>query len=194
MKWAANTAGICKDNFEYTSGGCGVIIISYFRRNHLNINIMETGLLHLHSFLRWVILLLLLIAIFKSATAGSRPFTNGHRQAGLFLMISADLELLIGLVLWFTGGVHNMGLPTIRENGMSAVMQNSTWRFYAIEHIIMMLIAVALIHIGKSFARKNVSDRKKHRGTVLFYVLALIIILAAVPWPFREVGAGRGWF
>ncbi|HEX7756922.1 MAG TPA: hypothetical protein VF421_16335 [Niabella sp.] len=152
---------------------------------------METGLLHLHSFLRWVILLLLLIAIFKSAGAGSKPFTNGHRKLGLFLTIAVDIEVLIGLVQWFTGA---FGLKTIQAQGMSAVMQNPTLRFFAVEHITMMLIAAALIHIGKSAGKKNSSDRKKHRKTLLFYVLALIIILAAVPWPFREIGAGRGWF
>lgn len=152
---------------------------------------METGLLHLHSFLRWVILLLLLIAIFKSIGVGSRPFTNGHRKAGLFLMIAVDIEFLIGLIQWVTGA---FGLKTIQAQGMSAVMQNATLRFFAVEHITMMLIAVVLIHIGKSFAKKNISDRKKHRKTVLFYVLALIVILAAIPWPFREIGAGRGWF
>ncbi|MBO9592135.1 MAG: hypothetical protein J7599_04440 [Niabella sp.] len=154
---------------------------------------METGLLHLHSFLRWVILLLLLIAIFKSIGVGSRPFTNGHRKAGLFLMIAVDIEFLIGVIQWITGGLHRVGLPSIRDQGMSAVMQNATLRFFAVEHLTMMLIAVVLIHIGKSFAKKNISDRKKHRKTVLFYVLALIIILAAIPWPFREIGMGRGW-
>ncbi|MGJ7031875.1 hypothetical protein [Niabella hirudinis] len=152
---------------------------------------METGLLHLHSFLRWVILLLLLVAIFKSIGVGSRPFTNGHRKAGLFLMIAVDIEFLIGIIQWITGA-H--GLKVIQDQGMSAVMQNATLRFFAVEHITMMLIAVVLVHIGKSFAKKNISDRKKHRKTVLCYILALIIILAAIPWPFREVGLGRGWF
>lgn len=152
---------------------------------------METGLLHLHSFLRWVILLLLLVAIFKSLGAGSRPFTNSHKKAGLFLMVAVDIEFLVGLIQWITGA---FGLKVIQDQGMAAVMKNATLRFFAVEHIAMMFIAVALVHIGKSFAKKNISDRKKHRKTVLFYVLALIVILAAIPWPFREVGLGRGWF
>ena len=54
---------------------------------------MYTGLLHLHSFLRWVILILALIAIFRSyrgMTAG-RPFTEGDKKTGLFLMIAAQI-------------------------------------------------------------------------------------------------------
>jgi len=57
-----------------------------------------------------------------------------------------------------------------------------------------MLIAIVLVHIGRSYAKKNISDRQKHRKTVLFYVIALIIMLAVIPWPFREIGQGRGWF
>ncbi|HRO86289.1 MAG TPA: hypothetical protein PK110_15815 [Niabella sp.] len=152
---------------------------------------METGLLHTHSLLRWIILLLLLIAIFKSLGAGNKPFTEGHKKTGLYLMIACDLMLLIGLVQWFTG---RFGLQTILDSGMGAVMKDPVARFFAVEHITMMIIAIILVHIGKSFAKKNIPDAKKHRKTVLYYAIALIIILAAIPWPFRAVGASRGWF
>lgn len=152
---------------------------------------LTTALLHLHSSLRWVILLLLLMAIFKSLGAGNKPFTDGHRKVGLFLMIAMDVELLIGLFQWFTG---KFGLELFQTMAMKDIMQYPVYRFFAVEHILMMIIAVILVHIGKSFAKKNISDAKKHRKTVLFYVLALIIILAAIPWPFREAGQGRGWY
>lgn len=152
---------------------------------------LQIALLHLHSVLRWVILVLLLMAIFKSLGAGNKPFTDSHKKAGLFLMIAVDIELLIGLVQYFTGG---FGFHAIQINGMGATMKDPVMRFFAVEHIAMMLIAVVLVHVGKSFAKKNISDRKKHRKTVLFYVLALIVMLAAIPWPFRVVGQGRGWW
>jgi hypothetical protein len=151
---------------------------------------METALLHTHSFLRWVILFLLLLAIFKSLGAGNKPFTAGHRKVGLFLMIACDIMLLIGLYQWFTG---QYGLTLFQHFEMAEIMKNPVYRFFAVEHISMMILAIILVHIGKSYAKKNISDRKKHRKTVLFYVLALIIILAAIPWPFREIGQGRGW-
>jgi hypothetical protein len=53
---------------------------------------------------------------------------------------------------------------------------------------------VVLMHIGKAQGKKQLSDRAKHRRTMIFYLLALLIILASIPWPFREVGAGRGWY
>ncbi len=152
---------------------------------------MEQGMLHLHSFLRWVILILLLLAIFKSAGAGNKPFTNGHRKLGLGLLISCDVMLLVGIYQWFTGAY---GLKSIQTNGMSEVMKNAQLRFFAIEHLIGMVIAIILVHIGYSYAKRNVPDTVKHKRTLLFYGLALLIILIFVPWPFREIGAGRSWF
>jgi hypothetical protein len=152
---------------------------------------MYNVVLHFHSSLRWVILLLLLIAFFRSATAKGRPFTATDKKIGLILMICADVMLLIGLYQWFAG---NWGLKSIQNNGMHEVMKNPTLRFYAIEHAIGMLIAIIMIHIGRSYAKKSIPDPMKHRRTVLFFGLALLIILVSLPWPFREAGAGRGWF
>ena len=152
---------------------------------------MYNGLLHLHSLLRWVILILLLVALYKNYADRDRPFTSGHRKTGLFLMITADLMLLLGLYQWFTGP---WGLKSIQTNGMSVVMKNSVLRFFAIEHIVGMITAIILIHIGYAYSKKNITDKVKHRRAVLFFGLALLIILVSIPWPFRVVGAGRSWF
>lgn len=151
---------------------------------------MDKGLLHLHSLLRWVILILLLVAIYRSLADKNRPFTAGHRKTGLFLMIVADIMLLIGLYQWFTGP---LGIKLIKANGISAIMKNSYARFFAIEHMVGMIIAIILIHVGYSYAKKNLPDNIKHKRTLLYYGLALLIILVSIPWPFRAVGAGRGW-
>src|SRR5215212_7474211 len=94
-------------------------------------------LLHLHSVGRWFVLLLLLVAIFNSLVAGSRPFIRTDARTGTILVIFADLMFLIGLALWFLG---TKGYKMIQEMGMSGAMKNSTVRFFAIEHITMMLI------------------------------------------------------
>ena len=151
---------------------------------------MDATLLMIHSILRWVILILILVAIFRSFGAGSKPFTDGHKKNGLFLMISCDIMLLIGLIQWFTGG---FGLKAIQNNGMGAVMKDGVMRFFAVEHLLMMIIAIILVHVGYSFSKKNISDAKKHTKTTLFYILALLVMLAAIPWPFREAGMSRGW-
>ncbi len=152
---------------------------------------MYDGLLHLHSFLRWVILILLFVAIYKSFAGRKGPFTAGQKKTGLFLMICADIMLLIGLYQWFAGP---LGLQSIREFGMSAVMKEPVLRFFAIEHFIGMIIAIIMIHIGYAYAKKNITDAIKHRRAILFYGLALLIILISIPWPFRAIGEGRAWF
>lgn len=152
---------------------------------------MYDGLLHLHSVLRWLILILLLVALYKSFAERAKPFTASHRKTGMVLMICADIMLLLGLYQWFTG---DWGLKSIQNNGMGAVMKNSVLRFFAIEHLTGMLIAIILIHLGYSYAKKDIPDAMKHKRTLLFYGLALLIILIVIPWPFRAVGSGRAWF
>src|SRR3712207_4608521 len=90
-------------------------------------------LLHLHSAGRWIVLILLLIAIFNSMVAGSRPYIRTDARTGLFLTIFTDLMLLIGIVLWFLGP---WGYQTIQNRGMGEVMKDPTARFYAIEHLV----------------------------------------------------------
>jgi hypothetical protein len=149
-------------------------------------------LLHIHSAGRWLVLLLLVIAIFNSLVAGGRPFIKSDNRTGLLLTSVADLMFLIGLVLWYFGPY---GYEQIQNAGsMGAAMKDSTARFFAVEHITAMLIAIILIHIGKAQAKKSISDRAKHKRTVLYYLIALIIILVSIPWPFMQSGAGRGWY
>ena len=149
-------------------------------------------MVHAHSVGRWIVLLLLLFAIFNSLLAGSRPFIKSDNRLGLLLTIFADLMLLIGIYLYFVGA---RGYKLIEQaGGFSEVMKNAALRFNVVEHMAGMLIAIILIHIGKAQARRPIGDKAKHKRTMIFYFLALLIILVSIPWPFREIGMGRGWF
>jgi hypothetical protein len=57
-----------------------------------------------------------------------------------------------------------------------------------------MLIAIILLHIGKAQGKKTISDKSKHRRTLVFYLLALLIIIISIPWPFRQIGANSHWY
>ena len=155
-------------------------------------NELYNVLLHLHSVGRWIVLVLLLIAIFNSAVAGNRPFIKSDNRTGLLLTIFADLMLLIGIALWFMS--PRWGYTTIQARGMADVMGDATARFYVIEHLTGMLIAIILLHIGKAQARKPIGDRAKHRRTLIYYTIALLLILLSIPWPFRSIAAGSGWY
>ncbi len=140
---------------------------------------MESGLLHLHNFLRWVILFFLLVAIVQSL--GKK---TGLQKTSLWLLIASHITLLIGLYQYFTSAV---GYKLIQANGFGVVMKDSIMRFWAVEHITGMLIAIILITIARGKAKRG-------GYPAALYILALIIILAVVPWPFRELGIGRPWF
>ena len=147
-------------------------------------------LLHVHSVGRWILLLLLLIAIFNSLIAGNRPFIKSDARTGLLLTIVADLMLLIGLALWYWGPKgYNL---IVAAGGFANAMKDPVTRFYGVEHIAGMLVAIILLHIGKAQSRRAMSDKQKHNRTVLFYFLALLIILVTIPWPFRTIPGG--WY
>jgi uncharacterized membrane protein YidH (DUF202 family) len=140
---------------------------------------MYIFLLGLHNLLRWIILLLLLVNLLRHFIAVNKPFGEVDKKLGLFLMIFAHIQLVIGLYQWFAGG---LGLQSFRNDG-AAVMQNSEERFYAVEHTVTMIIAIVLITIARGIYRKKLSDAKKHRRCILLYAIALLLILAMIPWP-----------
>jgi hypothetical protein len=150
---------------------------------------MYNGLVHLHNILRWVILLLMLIALSRHfvGMTRKRPFTSGDRKVGTWLFIAANIQFLIGLYQWFFG---SLGFKLLQSSSFGDIMKDSTSRFWVMEHSLTMLIAVALISIGRGAAKKNIPDVSKHRRGFWFYLIALILILAAIPWPGR-IGIGR---
>lgn len=141
---------------------------------------METGMLHLHNVLRWVILLLLLLTLYQAFTK-----KESIRSSSLWLMIAAHTMLLIGLYQFIAGryGITK-GLPEGVE-----LMKDSFYRFYWVEHPLLMIVAIILITLARSKAKVL---NYKNAGWLL--LIALIFILVAIPWPFREAGAGRAWF
>lgn len=150
---------------------------------------LYSAMLHAHSIGRWIVLLLLLFAIINSLLAGNRPFIKSDNRLGLLLTIFSDLMLLVGIYLYVVGP---KGYKMFANSNMGDVMKDATTRFYAVEHMAGMLIAIILIHVGKAQARRPIGDRAKHRRTLIFYFLALLIILVSIPWPFRAVAGG--WY
>jgi chromate transport protein ChrA len=145
---------------------------------------MDTGMLHLHSLLRWVILLLLLVGLFQAFSK-----KESIKSTSLWLMIAAHTMLLIGLYQWVAGRYGILkGLP----ESVPSLMKDSFYRFYWVEHPLLMLVAIILITLARGKAKKL-----NYKNTGWLLLIALIFILVAVPWPFRDVatiGAGRHWF
>lgn len=150
---------------------------------------MYTGLLHLHSVLRYVILILLLITIIKSFIGwfGGKTYTNGDDKLSLFTFITAHTQLLIGLIIYFMSDVVQTGL-----SDMGSAMKEPTLRFWTVEHILSMVVAIAIITLGRIMSKKGTTDTAKHRRIAIYYLLALVLIFSAIPWPFSAVA--RPWF
>lgn len=140
---------------------------------------MYNGLLHAHSGLRYVVLILLLAAIGSAYSNWQKGDTNDNKLYS-FALIATHIQLLIGIILYVIS-------PKV-EFGM---MSDRLYRFFTVEHSLMMLIAVVLITVGRVRSRK-IADPTKHRTILYFFAMALIIMLVAIPWPFRDLGAG--WF
>ena len=100
-------------------------------------------------------------------------------------MIAAHITLVLGFYQWFTGA---LGFKMIQDTGFGNVMKNGVERFWAVEHFAGMLIAIILITIARGKAKYL-----NYKVASWLYLIALVIILATVPWPFRE-GIGRPWF
>ncbi len=148
---------------------------------------MYNGLVHAHSGLRWIAILLLVFAIIKffSGNAGNKTFSPRDKKTALFSMIVLHLQLVIGLALYFMGNFPAL----MKERGMG----DTYARFYGMEHILMMVIAIALITFGYSSAKRMSIDAKKFKRLSYTYLIGFIIIMAAIPWPFREA-LGASWF
>ena len=138
---------------------------------------MKDILIHAHSGFRWVVLILLILTLVQALRSRQ---TGSNGKLPLYTLIAAHLQMLGGLALYFLSDFVQFN---------SATMKDSLLRFYTIEHSSMMLISIILITIGYSKSKKSENSSKT---LLTFYGIALLLILLAIPWPFRELHAG--WF
>lgn len=140
-------------------------------------------LVHSHSGLRWLVLGLLLYAIYN-ALSGKNIYEKRDKMINLFAMISLHIQLLLGLILYYTSG--NVSFD-------SGWMKNAVTRFYGMEHLLGMLLAIIVVTIGRKMAEKQESPAQKNKKIAVWYTIGLVLILASIPWPFREALNGS-WF
>jgi len=141
---------------------------------------MYTGFLHLHDALRWLLLLSLIVTVLKylAGWLGQKPWTKTDNVLGIVFTSLMDLQLLTGLVLYF----FLSPLTKIAFSDFGAAMKNADLRFYAVEHLVMMLVAVVLVHIGRAKSKKAKTDVAKFKTASIFFLIALVVIVAAIPW------------
>ncbi|MFD0795532.1 cytochrome B [Mucilaginibacter litoreus] len=142
--------------------------------------------LEFHSGLRYIVLVLIVVAILRAFAGwlGNQSYTDGNRKWNLFTMISVHTQFLLGLILYFLS-------PNVKF--VSGFMKDASLRYWAVEHISMMLIAVVLITIGHSKSKKALNPANKHKAIAIFYTIATVIIIVAIALMTKDV-PGRTFF
>jgi hypothetical protein len=145
----------------------------------------EVALL-VHSWLRWVALIAGVLAVVGSA--GSRGTLEPRDRWGLIFIIALDLQLVLGLILYF--GLSPNTAAILQDFG--AAMRDRVARFWAVEHATLMFASVVVAHVGRVLARKAVSPQARRSRLFLAYTVSLVAMLIAIPWP--GMSAGRPLF
>ena len=140
---------------------------------------MHTGLLHTHSSLRYIVLLLLVIVIVKSLLGllNKKSYTALDNKFSLWLLIATHLQLLVGAVLYFVS-------PFVQFSG--STMKDADLRYWTVEHNFMMILAIVLITIARISHKKLSTDIAKHKRLFILNTIALLIIVIAILY------SGRG--
>ena len=137
---------------------------------------------HAHSGLRWLFLVIIIFAIINAIRKwkSGDKFEVKDKLISILALAFTHTQAIIGLILYF---------GEEKYKGFSE-MGDRIIRFYAVEHLLGMLIAVALITIGHSKAKKAGDDKAKFKKIFVWFSIALLIVLISIPWPFTIAGAG----
>ena len=136
---------------------------------------------HAHSGLRWLVLIFLVLAIVHAFTNWKSNKASDSKMP-LIAMSVVHLQFVLGIILYFMSPLVSFSDGWMKDN---------VSRFYGMEHILMMIIAIIIISVGYSTAKKR-ADGAIFKRIFWTYLIGLIIILASIPWPFR--GLGGNWF
>jgi len=143
-----------------------------------------TVLLFVHSWLRWVVVALVVVALSR-AVAGARreaPWLDADSRVRIATVSAFDAQVLLGLVLYALS-------PMTPKAGaaMGTFMKDPALRFFTVEHVFAMLLALAAVHVGSVKSKKADNDRDRHKTWAIAVGVALFFVLAGMPWPFMKV-------
>jgi hypothetical protein len=151
---------------------------------------MENMFLSVHNLLRWGVLIVGFYAVIKALIGwqGNKPFTNADNKTGMIFTLFVHLQTLVGLFMYF----FTSSITKSAMQDMGGAMKNSELRYWAVEHLSIMLIAAVLITIGRSKSKRASTDILKHKKAFIFFGIGLILILSMIPWAFGS--HPRPWF
>jgi hypothetical protein len=139
----------------------------------------------LHGWWRWAVILSGLVVLVRSlAGVRSRRWTLGDERASRVFVGTGDLQLLLGLILYFG---FSPFWPAVRDS-FPIAMKDASARFFGIEHEIAMLLALIALHVGHARARRATEAAASHRALLVSTLLFFAVALWAIPWPWRAIG------
>ena len=147
------------------------------------------ALLVIHNLVRWLIIIFGFWTVIStiSGLSRKREFTASDGRSNFFFMLCMDIQLLVGLGLYFSGEWFD------HLKHLGEVMKDTRLRFFTMEHELLMIIAWVLLHVGRVMVKKAPLSSAKFKKSLIFFGIALLLILISTPWPFREAVA-RPWF
>lgn len=150
---------------------------------------MYNGLLGLHSLLRWLMVGLLLLNILRIMIQSGEDFDEADHRWSFRLVLATIINFVIGIYQFFTG---EKGVSLLNEFGWDYVIKYQDLRFWVLEHPLCMFVSVGCIIFAHKVLGSNSSSSNKK--ALLFWAIAFFFILAATPWPFRDIAIARPYF
>jgi hypothetical protein len=142
-----------------------------------------------HSLVRWLVLLFGLLAALRGLHGWFRrlPWTPTDERVGFWAVMAMDVQALLGILLYVSRG----GVTGAIFANWSFAMQDNDLRFWAVEHVTIMIAALALLHIARVRIRRAASPEAKHRTAAILIGLSMVLVLIGIPWPWLSYG--RPW-
>jgi heme A synthase len=134
----------------------------------------------IHSYWAYIVLIILIIAVVNALLGftSKKEFKAKDLRISLFALIASHIQLIIGFLAYYNSAFYE----SMRTMGMGEVMKNSELRKPLVEHPLLIIVAIALITIGFSKHKKKTTDVAKFKTIIIFYGIALLLILAVIPW------------
>ena len=134
----------------------------------------------IHSGWAYITLIILVFAVFNAfkGLLGKKEFEDKDLRISLFTLIVAHIQLILGFIAYFMSSQFAF----LRENGMGVSMKDAGVRLIAVEHPLMMILAIVLITMGFSKHKKKTTDAAKFKTIAIFYGVALLFVLSKIPW------------
>ncbi len=142
---------------------------------------MLTLMLALHSLIRWAAIAFGFVIVIRALSGMSKGnFEDADGRFGRLFAISLDVQMLLGILMYLFFST----ITTSAFENLGSAMSNSVTRFWIVEHPTMMLAALVFAHIGVVRVRKAPEAKAKHRNGLIFFGIAMLLILLGTPWPF----------